>query len=302
MATHQDVHVVIEVVGNDGLVLIEAVDIGPEDVRLSSLTAVGEQAIAQTVGQQGLAVNIGHGDIEHQEAQFLVGIVLIIEHIGHLGHGRLVNDRCQCYIAQQVIPAHLNIIGTDAIPLMSDKGSSLGIQRQRERLGIIGLGRTSHEIERIDFASENKRAEVLAVVKHIAVALAVTLHPCLGQVGAQALHIDIVTIKAHLGSAHQGIALEPLVNILIVAHVNAREHIRLSLQTLGHNHGSQVGSERHLAVILEVPAQLVGMGILEDVAHLVLVQDKDTGTLVKIKHSIDEFIGAIAQRRDRIEV
>ena len=129
-----------------------------------------------------------------------------------------------------------------------------------------------------------------------------TFHPCLGQVGAQALHIDIVTIKAHLGSAHQGIALEPLVNILIVAHVNAREHIRLSLQTLGHNHGSQVGSERHLAVILEVPAQLVGMGILEDVAHLVLVQDKDTGTLVKIKHRINEFIGAIAQRRDRIEV
>ena len=128
-----------------------------------------------------------------------------------------------------------------------------------------------------------------------------TLHPSLGQIGAQALHIDIITVKAHLGTAHQGITFEPRVAILIVAHIIACQHIGLSFQALGNNHGSQVGGDGHFAVILVVPAQLVGMGILENVADLVLIQDEDVGTLIIIKHCIDELI-PIVQRRDRIEV
>ena len=171
--------------------------------------------------------------------------------------------------------------------------TGLFVRNQSEGFGILGSGCATHEVERIDIATKGKWAEVLAVVKHIAITLAVSLDPSLGHIGAQALYVDVIAIKAHLGNAHQGITLEPLIVIYIVTHVNARQQIRLSLQTLGHDNGIGIGSDVHLTVIHIVPANVVIIGILKDVAHLVLVQHEDVGAFVIIEYGINGHILAI---------
>ena len=127
------------------------------------------------------------------------------------------------------------------------------------------------------------------------------LNPSLGQIGAQALNIDVITVKAYIGIVHQRLTLKPFVNVLIVAHINSREQIGFRLQTFGHHDSVAVGRDGHLAVIHVVPAQLVDIGILENVAHLILVQEEDISTLVEVEHGIDGHILAI-HWGNRIEV
>ena len=257
--------------------------------------------ITQQVGHQGHAVNIDHGNIKNEETQFLIGIILIIQHGGLGRRGRLVNHRGQRNATQQVIPIHCLVACADAIPLSCDKSTGLGIQCQCELFGIIGFGCASHEVERIDLADKDERTEILAVFKHIAVALAMSLHPCRGQIRAQTLHIDVITVKANFGATHQGIALKPFVNVLIVTHVITRQQIGLRFQVFRNNDGVDIGRDVHLAVIHVIPAHMVGIGILKDVAHLLLIQNEDIGTAVIIEHGIDGHV-LILQGSDGIEI
>ena len=112
-----------------------------------------------------------------------------------------------------------------------------------------------------------------------------TFYPRFGQIRAQTLHIDVVAIKAHLGNKHQRLAFEPFTDIFIIAHVETCQQIRLGLQTFGHLNG--IG--------------MVGIGILKDVTYLLLVQEKDIGTLIEVEHSIDRHISIFCWRH-RVEI
>ncbi len=126
------------------------------------------------------------------------------------------------------------------------------------------------------------------------------LHPCQGQIGAQTLNIDVVAVKAHLGSAHQWVALIPFV-VAGQTHIAACESILLSLKAFGSLNGVAVGDDRERAVILVYNLQTLIAHILEDVAHLVLREHQRASLGIVVEHSVDH-LGRATIYRIEIEV
>ena len=106
LAVSHKVDVVAEVIGDGGLVFVEAIEVGCEDVLLGAVATVDKELVAQLVGEQRVAVDIQGGDAQHNEAKVVVGIILIVAECG-LGRsgGNVLNGR-ELDIAVDVIPAH----------------------------------------------------------------------------------------------------------------------------------------------------------------------------------------------------